>query len=59
MNKERNIHEICEETMKNCKQANTMSSIAIACGLLSILINVVVGLDAIESFARYIQSCLH
>lgn len=53
------IHKTCEETMENCKKANTMSNIAIACGILSILVNLVAGLDKIESFARYVQSCLH
>lgn len=59
MNIENDIHKTCEETMENCKKANTMSNIAIACGILSILVNLAAGLDKIESFASYVQSCLH
>ena len=59
MNTENDIHKTCEETMENCKKANTMSNIAIACGILTILVNLVAGLDKIESFVRYVKSCLH
>lgn len=59
VNIENEIHKTCEEVAENCKKANTMSNIAIACGILSILVNLVAGLDKIESFARYVQSCLH
>lgn len=53
------ITALYEEAMQNCKKANTMSNIAIACGVLSILINVLTGLDKIESFAQYLLSYLH
>lgn len=53
------IHKTCEEIMGNCKKANTMSNIAIACGILSILINVLTGIDKIESFAQSLLSYLH
>lgn len=53
------IHKTCEETMENCKKANTMSNIAIACAILSILINVLTGIDKIENFAQYLLSYLH
>lgn len=59
MSRENDVRKICEETMENCKKANTMSNIAIACGIFSILVNLVAGLDKIESFVRYVQSCLH
>ena len=53
------IHKTCEEIMGNCKKANTMSNIAIVCGILSILINVLTGIDKIESFAQSLLSYLH
>lgn len=59
MNIGNDIHKTCEETMENCKKANTMSNITIACWILLILVNLVAGLDKIESFASYVQSCLH
>lgn len=52
------IHKTCEETMENCKKANTMSNIAIACGVLSILINVLTGIDKIENFVQHLLSYL-
>lgn len=59
MSRENDVRKICEETMENCKKANTMPNIAIACGILSVLVNLVAGLDKIEFFVRYVQSCLH
>lgn len=63
---EKSVHQLCEETVRNCekaiqncKKANTMSNIAIACGVLSILINVLAGIDKIENFAQYLLSYLH
>lgn len=53
------IHKNCEEIMENCKKANTMSNIAIACAVLSILINVLTGLDKIENFVQHLLSYLH
>lgn len=53
------IHKTCEETMENCKKANTMSNIAIACAILSILINVLTGIDKIENFAQHLLYYLH
>lgn len=53
------IHKTCEEIMGNCKKANIMSNIAIVCGILSILINVLTGIDKIESFAQSLLSYLH
>ena len=59
MNIENDIHKTCEETMENCKKANTTWNIPIRCPILSILVNLAAGLDKIESFASYVQSCLH
>ncbi len=63
---EKSIHQLSEETVRNCekaiqncKKANTMSNIAIACGVLSILINALTGIDKIENFAQYLLSYLH
>ena len=53
------IHKTCEETMENCKKANAMSNIAIACAILSILINVLAGIDKIENFVQHLLSYLH
>lgn len=56
---EQATHQLYEQTMQNCKKANTMSNIAIVCGILSILINVLTGIDKIESFAQSLLSYLH
>lgn len=56
---EQATRQLYEQTMQNCKKANTMSNIAIVCGILSILINVLTGIDKIESFAQYLLSYLH
>lgn len=53
------IHKTCEEAMENCKKAIVMSNIAIACAILSILINVLTGIDKIENFVQHLLSYLH
>lgn len=56
---EQSTHQLYEQTMRNCKKANTMSNIAIACAILSILINVLTGIDKIENFVQHLLSYLH
>ncbi len=52
------IHKTCEEIMGNCKKANTMSNIAIVCGILSILINVLPFRDLAHEFINTVFNFL-
>lgn len=56
---EQSTHQLYEQTMRNCKKADIMSNIAIACAILSILINVLTGIDKIENFVQHLLSYLH